>query len=181
MQFREGFVEDLRIDATIKGIDGPGGLLGLAGPTTLNSAGLPVRGVMQFDEADATRLLNYGAWEDVVLHEMLHVVGFGTIWEREGLLSDVGGTTRFTGENAIAAYEEVFPEIAAGDQFSEFGVPVETDFGPGTAFGHWDEETFGDELMTGIAGINSTLTDLTIASLEDLGYETVFDDALALV
>lgn len=84
---------------------------------------------------------------------------------------------RFVGGNAIAAYEAVFPEIAADDPFSDQGAPVE-EFGPGAALSHCDEETFGDdEIMTGFLGAGSNaLTDLTIASVEDLGYATTFED-----
>lgn len=174
-------VDDLLIGVGIGDIDGQGGVLGSAGPQALGRTGLPTIGVMQFDQADALNLLERGTWDEVVLHEMLHVVGVGTIWQNQGLLRETGGTVRFTGENAIAAYEEAFPRAAAADPFSDLGVPVETDYGEGTAFGHWDEETFGDELMTGFAGSRPEFSDLTLASLEDLGYETAYDDGLALV
>ena len=56
---------------------------------------------------------------------------------------------------------------------------VETDGGSGTAGGHWDEETYMDELMTGYIGYlaedgtyddTNYLSDWSVASLEDLGY-----------
>jgi hypothetical protein len=50
--------------------------------------------------------------------------------------------------------------------------PIETDFGPGTAGGHWDEECLLDELMTGFVcqGGDCPLSALTAATLQDLGY-----------
>ncbi len=51
-------------------------------------------------------------------------------------------------------------------------IPVETDAGPGTAGGHWDEETFRNELMTGfVNGSNNPMSRVTIACLEDMGYQ----------
>jgi hypothetical protein len=51
-------------------------------------------------------------------------------------------------------------------------IPVEQDGGSGTALGHWDEETFGNELMTGYlnAGENA-YSAMTAAAFADLGYE----------
>lgn len=60
-------------------------------------------------------------------------------------------------------------------------MPVEQDGGPGTRDSHWDEETFGNEIMTGyINNSDNYLSDMTVASLEDLGYDTVWspDDPL---
>lgn len=173
------FVDDLRIEATVQQIDGVGEILAGATPTQFREDGSPFAGVTQFDEADALQLLEGGTWDDVVLHEFLHVVGLGPLWRDAGLLETIDGSLRFVGENAIAAYAEVFPEIAAADPLSDRGVPVETEGGPGTAERHWDEVIFGDELMTGfLSPDGNTLTDLSIASLEDLGYETVWEAPL---
>ena len=52
--------------------------------------------------------------------------------------------------------------------------------GPGTAEGHWRETTFDDELMTGfIEQGEMPLSRMTIASLQDLGYEVNLDAANA--
>ena len=49
---------------------------------------------------------------------------------------------------------------------------VEEGGGAGTRFSHWDEETFGPELMTGYIGTGSSpLSVMTIESLADMGYE----------
>jgi len=53
-------------------------------------------------------------------------------------------------------------------------VPVENDYGPGTKCGHWDQQTFDTEMMTGFdsgPGIAAQLSRVTAASLADLGYE----------
>ena len=48
---------------------------------------------------------------------------------------------------------------------------VEDDYGEGTARGHWNQNTYGDELMTGfLTGTNQPMSKLTVLSLKDLGY-----------
>ena len=79
--------DDLEISAQIVSIDGVGGVLANAGPTYYRTAELiPFAGQMNFDSADAQRLYDADVtngtnkWYDTVLHEMIHVLGFGTMW-----------------------------------------------------------------------------------------------------
>lgn len=170
-------VDDLRITAQLQQLDGPSGLLAFAGPTSVRGNGLPDQGRMVFDIPDATRLDAEGNFDDVVLHEMLHAVGYGTVWDILGLTSGSvqSGDMRFTGENATLAYHALFPQIANRDPGASRGVPVETDGGTGTAGAHWDEATFRNELMTGLVDPRPQMSGMSIASLEDLGYDTIFD------
>ena len=168
-----GFVDDIVIDASAPFIDGPGGILGQAGPTVVRSGSfLPARGIMQFDAADLDFLMEEGLFDDVILHEMDHVLGFGTIWELQNLLTGIDSSDpRFVGLGATAEYNNIFG-------VSESDVPVEADFGPGTALSHWDEELFGNELMTGFINLGpNPLSRITAASMGDLGYEVNVDAA----
>lgn len=174
---RQG-VDDIRINAAITDIDGPGGVLGQAGPTGLRFfSKLPVTAIMEFDTADAQNFADQGLFDDIVLHEMMHSLGFGTIWSQLGLTEGTirDGDIVFTGENAILAYNTELAAIAANDPNSLNGVPVESDGGPGTAGGHWDEDTFVNELMTGFIDDENYVSAMTVASFEDMGYETIFD------
>lgn len=154
-------VDDLVIRAELPAMDGAGGVLGLAGPTLLRSDSLlPATATMRFDEADAVALDGRGAWEDVVLHEMLHCLGFGTLWAAKGLAA-ANGEGGYVGAAGMAAY------AAMGGTGP---VPVETEGGAGTAGLHWSEAAFGAELMTGWIGDAGDLSPLTLASLADLGY-----------
>ncbi len=158
-------VDDVLIDASGVAIDGAGGVLGQAGPDRLRSGSLlPVHGVMQFDTADLAQLEATGQLFNVIVHEMGHVLGIGTIWQQKGLLTGAGGTNpRFTGAQATAAYNQIFGTTGA--------VPVENSGGSGTRDAHWRESVFGRELMTGFlnSGTNP-LSRVTAASLADLGY-----------
>ena len=164
-------IDDVLIEASGTAIDGPGGILGQAGPTHLRpaSAGaakfIPAKGRMQFDTADLANMQANGTLNDVITHEMGHVLGIGTIWSTKGLL--VGATTNnptFTGKNAKKEYGTL-------KGTGPTAVPVENTGGPGTANSHWRETVFRNELMTGfVAGPPNPMSRLTVASLKDLGY-----------
>lgn len=166
-------VPGLVIYATIEPIDGPGLVLGSAGPCYVRSeSSLPVVGRMRFDVADLENLITNGTLRDVIMHEMLHVLGVGTIWSTRNLLTGVGSTPRFIGSLAIDACITEH----AGVGTCTTGVPVEDcvgipGCGGGTINSHWKEPTFRNELMTGFlnAGINP-FSKMTIQSLADLGY-----------
>jgi hypothetical protein len=69
-------IDDLYICATFVVIDGPGTVLGSAGPIyTRISDGLTITGQMRFDSADIRSLISEGNFGTVILHEMGHVLG----------------------------------------------------------------------------------------------------------
>ena len=159
-------VDDILITTELGEIDGLHGVLGQAGPTAVRTAGsLPATATMKFDIVDVNAM-GLDVFADVVLHEMAHSLGVGSIWDRLGLVSN----GLFTGANAVEEY------LAMGGTGS--GIPVEQDGGAGTAGSHWDEETFGNELMTGYinAGENY-FTAMSAASFADLGYSIRSDYA----
>ena len=65
-----------------------------------------------------------------------------------------------------------------GSAYNAGKVPVEDTGGAGTRDGHWRESVFNTELMTGFLDAQqlNPLSDITIASLEDVGY-TINPDA----
>jgi hypothetical protein len=91
-------IDDVLILAQGTAIDGPGRILGQAGPTHLRpaSAGaagfLTAKGIMSFDTADLAKMNAAGTLNDVITHEMGHVLGIGTLWEQKDLLNGAGGS-----------------------------------------------------------------------------------------
>ena len=166
-------IDDVMILAAVDEIDGPGGTLAQAGACWRRVGTLmPLYGRMEFDVADLQRLERRGTLEDVVLHEMGHVLGIGTIWSRLGLLRDPASETEapdthFTGPLAIEAFDE-----AGGTGYRGAKVPVENRGGPGSRNAHWRETVLRTELMTPSVrvGGSSPLSAITIQSLADLGY-----------
>ncbi len=167
-------IDDVLILVRLVPIDGPGDILGGAGPCYIRDPGDPltVMGVMQFDTDDLQDLEDGGFLEEVILHEMGHVLGFGTLWDLQGLLAEAslpptsGTDPHFTGSQAIAAFD-----AAGGVTYTDGKVPVEDTGGEGTADAHWRESVLDNELMTGFIGSGQNpLSRITIASLADQGY-----------
>lgn len=169
------FIDDLQIQASIVTIDGVGGVLGQAGPDAFRGgtpggaggAGLPYTGVMEFDTADVTAMETGGTLQGVIMHEMGHVLGLGTLWSSLNLVSGAGGANPvYVGANAVREYNAIFGVTGSS-------VPVENTGGPGTRDVHWRESTMQTELMTGYAspaGVAMPLSRITVGSLADLGY-----------
>lgn len=176
-------VDGVVITANLTAIDGAGKILGSAGPCILRDVGLlPAQGYMEFDTADLATLESNGQLQLVILHEMGHVLGFGSIWNvvpGNGLASIMlldrsdPNDPVFRGPAALAA---LFG-LAGPSGFLGSAVPVENTGGEGTAYAHWRESVFGAELMTGWLNAGSNpLSALTIDQFRDLGY--VVNDAL---
>lgn len=161
-------IDDLLILAEGTVIDGPNGILGQAGPTHVRpDSRIPIRGIMSFDSADLQGLEDEGELLDVIIHEMGHVLGIGTIWSELGLIEGSGSNNPlFIGRAAMIEYASLTGVAGLAK------VPVANTGGPGTREGHWREATFDTELMTGFddPGRNA-LSRLTAASLQDLGYQ----------
>lgn len=158
-------IDDIMLFVEFVDIDGAGKILGSAGPCYIRTeSNLPIVGHLKLDAADLEKMESDGTLDDVVLHEIGHVLGIGTLWSRNSLVDGGGGDDpHFSGAHAIDAYR------ALGGTGN--GVPVENTGSSGTRDSHWRESVFGNELMTGyIGGTPNPLSELTIASLKDLGY-----------
>lgn len=161
-------IDGIVIYAGITPIDGPGKILAQAGPCAFRSGTfgfLPAIAVVHFDEADLTALSSGGSLEDVATHEMLHSVGYGTLWSNLLVTGAVDVDPRYIGVNGRQGCSMFgAPPLCAS-------IPLENTGGQGTAGAHWRETTFANELMTGYlnAGVNP-LSTMSIGSLIDLGY-----------
>lgn len=163
-----GIVDDIVLDVAIIDIDGEAGTLAQAEPTRFRASSLlPSRGIVEIDRADIARLEAENRLVDTIIHEMAHTLGFGTIWQQKGLLAGVGGSTpRFIGNNAKAAYQQLF-------NASVSGVPVEAGGGAGAALVHWRESSMSVEMMTPYnqdPGVIQPISRVTVQQFADLGY-----------
>lgn len=171
-------VDGVVIFANLVPIDGVNGILGRAGPCIVRDdpGYLSAVGLMEFDTADLTNLEGTGRLNDVILHEMAHVLGFGTIWNfltNQYLTGQGTGDPFFTGSSARGA----FLASGQGGVFTGNAVPVEGSGGPGTRDSHWRETTVTNELMTGFLNpVSNPLSAFSAASFRDLGY--VVNDAV---
>ena len=90
-----------------------------------------------------------------IVHEIGHTLGFG--WNEWMDLIDAS-SGEFTQEaiNGLAVLQDMM---------------VETDYGPGTQYSHWDEARHGDELMTGIKDAVEHVLPVTIDIMTLLGHQ----------
>lgn len=140
-------ITSLELIATVQSIDGAGGVLGAAGPDATVSFfvqgqrpwEVAVRSSMFFDIDDFADLEADGILEDVIIHEMGHALGFGSLWQQnEQILPtpEDPEVIQYFGRYGIQGYAQdrnnptvTFVPI---QQPSEF-------VGPGTALAHWDD------------------------------------------
>lgn len=160
-------VDDLVIFAKVDSIDGAGGVLGQAGPCLVRSAnGLAAVGMMEFDEADLASLEASGDLGNVIIHEMGHVLGFGSSTPWNDVLVDKGAADPYwPGTGAVAQYD-----LAGGAATNK--VPVANTGGEGTRDAHWREAHMGAELLTGYlnSGVANPLSAISIGAMGDMGY-----------
>ncbi len=189
-------VDDVVIMAIIRPIDGPGGILGGAGPcfVRVTNAGViapTLIGAMEFDSADVPTYVANGQFASIVKHEMAHVLGFGTFWQGGNLggvtgigclqlptSSAPGPDTYYNCPQGLAYFDSIGGASYTGGNV----VPVENcgagspaGCGQGTWNSHWRETVFGTELMTGYlqANVPNPVSKMTIAQFADLGYTGV--------
>ena len=189
-------ISSVTIDVNLSNIDGAGGILGSAGPTTgvvTTNFLYASSGSMTFDTSDIPSLGS--VFSDVVLHEMGHVLGIGTLWSASAATGGavtgrqelyINNSGQYTGAFGVAAYTAEFGQDGAF-------VPVELGGGPGTANGHWNEVDGGgqltgivgpggdlrNELMTGWLDAPLFISNTTIQSMQDLGFNVVPEPASA--
>lgn len=168
-----GTVQNAIIFARIDSIDGPGSpgvgnILGQASPCYVNANAIPFLGFMEFDKYDVDLLVAQGQFEKVVLHEIGHVLGIGTVWnfQRSLLNTSISNDPYYVGSAARAQFAAINTVTYSGNP-----VPVENTGGTGTVNSHWRTSVMQRELMQGFA-VNQVqpLSRITVGSLQDLGY-----------
>lgn len=154
---------DLQIHITIKEIDGLGQVLGYGAPCALDKHGFSRFGMVVIDAADVQNLYENNMLETLILHEMGHVFGIGSLWSV---------TKTYQVENGGYFYLLPFGNSQDLILGRVGGARVEDLGGAGTAKKHWKESVYDNELMTGYLqfGRQMPLSRLTAGALQDLGY-----------
>lgn len=144
-------------------IDTNGNLLPIAGKAVVNTNHEVLQ---QFSS-------NNQYFIDTIDHEFGHVMGIGTLWKADGLIDVNNGVY-----NANTHAGEVYGEMQ-GLKVPK-AIPITTGVGEGSDFSHWQEEVFGNELMTSNGedpSVHEPLSTMTIASLEDIGWNVNYGAA----
>lgn len=168
-------VDDIRITARVRSIDGAGNGVAQARPLYIrNGSHLPIAGEIEIDSSDIAAQTAAGTLFTIVTHEIGHALGFGTTWSQySGITSGLGGgDPQFRGANALREYRNLT------GNFGATGVPLENTGGTGTRDAHWRESLFRTELMTGTLGPGlNQLSRVTIGQFQDLGYTVNYNAA----
>lgn len=159
-QFINGIRVLLKLDTL------PANVAGRGGPCVVRSSGLPLLGTISLN------LFNYNTLsdrklDDLIQHEVGHVLGLGTTWGRGTLAGLISGDSSsldpiFVGPNALLA----FPKIGNSARFTGRSVPLEL-----RVLGHWRGDVFRGEVMAPalISAVQPTSA-VTVAALRDLGW-----------
>jgi trimeric autotransporter adhesin len=137
-------INDLLICGEVAPIDGEYNVLGYAGPYWLRGNNIPCIGQMAFDLDDVERMKEENTYYPVILHEMGHVMGIGSIWEGTGITGSSRKNCPYRGANGNREYQAI-------SGCTSRTLPTEQDGGGSTRCGHFSEDCFKDEVMTGYA------------------------------
>ena len=109
----------------------------------------------------------------VMIHEFGHVMGIGTLWEENDLIDPITGVYH-SDTNAGEAFNRIYKTDR------DIDIPlskIDTNGEGEKVFAHWDERSFGNELMSpqieSSAEVSMPLSEITLASLEDIGWNVV--------
>ena len=154
-------VDDIYISVFERNIDGEGGLFALAGPDLIvGDENSIVAGSIQIDPNDLAVALEKNVFLPLMLHEIGHVLGVGTMWEDHGLIDNVEQT--YIGPHALEAWHN---KVGCSGNLPLSG-------------NHWNEDCVDDEFMTPFFKFNrpAPVSSLTLGALEDLGYQVNRDE-----
>ena len=137
-----------------------------AAPCVYGPDDLPRYGFVEVNSVTLDGVRSAGTLDELTLHELGHVLGFGVVWQfgRDLVAGAAGVDPRFSGPRALAEYS------ALG---RSGGIPIMTIDGAWQP--HW-ESAFFEEVMARVPD-GAPLSRMTIASMADLGYAVDLDAA----
>jgi hypothetical protein len=159
-QFITGVRVLIKLDSLPPRIGGQGG------PCVLRPNGLPLLGTISLNLFNYN-LLSDQKLDDLLQHEVGHVLGLGTIWGRGSFARLVDGDSSaadpiFIGPNALSA----FALLGRSTRFAGRRVPLQIG-----VRGHWRSDAFGGELMSpSLIAQAQPVSSVTVAALRDLGW-----------
>ena len=144
----------------------PNRIAGQGGPCVLRSNGLPLLGTVSLNRFRWSALSDRKL-DDLIQHEVGHVLGIGTIWGRGSFTALVDGDSTavdpiFVGPSAVGA----FAKLGGSSRFAGRPVPLEV-----AVRGHWRGDAFGAEVMApSLISADQVTSAVTVAALRDLGW-----------
>lgn len=160
------FITGVRVLVTMDSL--PTRIAAQGGPCVMRAGGLPLLGTLQVNIFTLGQLSDRKL-DDLIQHEVGHVLGIGSLWSRGGSQAGlVAGDAQsadpiFVGPNALAAFER----LGRAGFFAGRRVPLEV-----RVLGHWRADAFSGEVMAPSLTLNAPqpTSSVTVAALRDLGW-----------
>jgi len=158
------FITGLRVLITLDSLAPR--VAGQGGPCVVRATGLPLFGTISLNVRTWSQLTDRKL-DDLIQHEVGHVLGIGTVWFFGDLATLLDGDSNapdpiFSGPAALTA----FTRLSNHTQFAGRPVPVQV-----RVRGHWRANAFGGELMSPTLITTPQVTSaVTVATLRDLGW-----------
>lgn len=167
----EQILEVIPVYVTLMESDGVNGVVAQASPCYVykdDGFKRTAFGILEIDLADINdNEPNIEFMESAVMHELLHILGFGVYWD--GLVSTLNGGPYFLGANAALEFMKLSgnPNGARGINY----IPLEASNSSKSAGAHWRSSVFGNEMMTAASyRTKCVFSKMTAKALEDIGY-----------
>lgn len=144
----------------------PPRIAGQGGPCVVRPGGLPLLGSVSLNIVTYANLSDRKL-DDLLQHEVGHVLGIGVLWGRGTLAGLIDGDSSsldpiFVGPAALTA----FGRLGRSARFTGRPVPLEVG-----VRGHWRRSAFGGELMApALTNVAQPTSAVTVAALRDLGW-----------
>lgn len=132
-----------------------------ASPTRQSGDPSIIGGKIEFEQSDLNTAIDNEIFEDLLLHEMAHMLGLGTKWDATDIDMQIDASTKsYIGANAVAAWRDIG---CTGD------LPVASE----SDLSHWNEKCLVNEVLTPTLRFRTKalVSSMTIGALKDLGYE----------
>jgi hypothetical protein len=116
--------------------------------------------------------------EEIALHEIAHVLGFGTQWASKNLIETQFGVPVYTGRAALAMYRFAVDSAAQS-------IPLQPDAADAQVSSHWSSSwaAVNDQIfdvMSAQLSQNETgrfISTVTVGAINDLGYQVNYSQA----
>lgn len=167
-------VDDLYVSVMVEDLSGTpfAGVFAVAGPSLFGletnyngNEGVRYKvtaGRIRLNKARYERAMSRGYMENLLVHELGHVLGIGTLWGYQGLIADKG---TYTGKHATQAWHDLG---CSGD------LPVDPE-----SKMHWQEGCLVHEVMNPnfYQHHKDLFSTISMGALEDLGYSVNYKEA----
>jgi hypothetical protein len=155
----DGTIDDLVVDLVVGPLDGQGGIAGTAGACVFGADRQSRFGLIIIDSADLPHLETTGLLDDLVAHELGHVIGFPGTTFSDFVRDGDSDLPQFVGPRAVLEWSAL---TGAPQQ----GVPLHQH-----DLAHWGNELNGELMAPSLLGGSFVpLSRLTIAAFADMGY-----------